>query len=1244
MIEKKKSSTKDLINNIIDLKEQIKITNKLSATLRLLTYFTIHLTSVIFYEQYVNLFRNNITLYKLLLFSGLIYTPLTLSSYAFKFLLKNFKPEGKILKGVKNVGYSLSNNILIFFLKNCDFVLTPALILMISLFISDSEIRTKIIGESPSWFIYTVQSLIICGIILALILDFFKATFLRGFSFASRGLFWKVEGNFEQFLLIGYSLNSLFHGLQMGVFGEESTFHMVGIIFEIVMMFIINFIYLQELPYLDQYIEKLMSYLLIGVSSFEICYEATGHNFDATLKISSFLVPFCIFLTRVYLKKRMTIDYLDMKNIKVGEMTKLMLRGTNTKFDDDDFLYNQGVFRNFLLNKKKLNDKYYQIWKKMMKKSKEVSNLSSSTLRSEYEGETDALMGSRTVEVERRKKEESDKKKQVEHTIELHHLVLKDFIKFQNYHPFSCLIFIFWMVENNFILSDIFRSLERMLEKTQSFRNKFYYYTAKKEIEKKLKDYYFKSNALLKDTKKLEEQVSVSNKSEFKLKFLNKIGVDLDFCFFYKKRIKEICDLIEEFTALNTKYIFNLRSQSKNIKELDSIVTKSFKIYKTILQKFSEFHVLTRKVDTIHLSPYFYFLFKCANLHRAASQIFKVYRERMINKKNLIDPNAEELEDINFMSKSILFKVESDKKNFGKILDIFGDIRYLRTEYKELIEGNMNVLIPQYLREAHRKSCMNFFEKKIQDFLGETITTFLNLPGKDYILPVTMKVKMIPYENSNFKYVAGFRYLNSDTNMYMMLDNEENIKNFSYNMRYLFNEAKYYLRKDIKLSDVCPEIFDENPETYSPRMKKDPSINVSADKGGEEVNTGFHEKSSNLENAKTGLNSNYKPTKKTKRLKPKGSFVFKFKNLRDGSFIEKSFQTKIVEKNFRYSKYGYRLLILSNEDDHIGDLFDNENLEMRNILNMNEELNYDKSVISSDSDCPVLRSENDETHRVRNFNEYGLSLIKKITQRDSTRQPLVGTSNRESLRQSERSPRKVDRDKFKISVSNFDNGPISEEAAQVEEKSEEYAENPIGIKRYLAIENDVKESLSVNSSFNVDNNSKSEGGFERELKQLSQINPKSVNESVQSQGYNQQNNNLVLDDDYPTEEEDDEEEEIERFTEKMIKQRVLEGTGSVFTNSNLQAYKKYYAFEDAVQKPAQIHEYVTLIVLYLISLSITIYFTFSIKNVLETSNQIAETEGELLTTISEHSSQVQKMYSRFLSRIAYQEKLINKNR
>jgi hypothetical protein len=187
---------------------------------------------------------------------------------------------------------------------------------------------------------------------------------------------------------------------------------------------------------------------------------------------------------------------------------------------------------------------------------------------------------------------------------------------------------------------------------------------------------------------------------------------------------------------------------------------------------FDYFHAKTKSIESLHLTPYFYFLMSCINLQRSASKIFKLYKQRMLNRKNLIDEKNLEITDVNLFYHSVLFMVESSSQKFGMITDIYGDSQYLKVRPETLKNKDMEHLIPSDMREAHANSCKIFNKNTFSPVIGEMAYSFIKLPERDYILPVGYLIKIMPSISSEFRYAVGVRYNLVDSNMYMLLNKE----------------------------------------------------------------------------------------------------------------------------------------------------------------------------------------------------------------------------------------------------------------------------------------------------------------------------------------------------------------------------------------------------------------------------------------------------------------------------------------
>lgn len=103
---------------------------------------------------------------------------------------------------------------------------------------------------------------------------------------------------------------------------------------------------------------------------------------------------------------------------------------------------------------------------------------------------------------------------------------------------------------------------------------------------------------------------------------------------------------------------------------------------------------------------------------------------------------------------------------------------------------------------------------------------------------------------------------------------------------------------------------------------------------------------------------------------------------------------------------------------------------------------------------------------------------------------------------------------------------------------------------------------------------------------------------------------------------------------------MIDGTGSVFTNSNMQTHKKYYAFEDAVNKKAGFIEILLLVILYLVALVATVLFTVFIQQNLRSKITDFKTQNNILLNLFQHSYEYQSFYSKILRSLAYNKQYI----
>lgn len=89
-------------------------------------------------------------------------------------------------------------------------------------------------------------------------------------------------------------------------------------------------------------------------------------------------------------------------------------------------------------------------------------------------------------------------------------------------------------------------------------------------------------------------------------------------------------------------------------------------------------------------------------------------------------------------------------------------------------------------------------------------------------------------------------------------------------------------------------------------------------------------------------------------------------------------------------------------------------------------------------------------------------------------------------------------------------------------------------------------------------------------------------------------------------------------------------------------HKKHFAFEEAVEKRARITQIIAIIVLYVLVLGGTTFFTIFVQITLIQKTGEFIILNEVLTTFSRHTSESQMFNSNILRAISYSKGNINK--
>ena len=1232
---------------LIILCEKLNRVDNIAGSIMLVLYFLIYSVNLIFIKTFIETSLANQESFRKIFILFMLYKPMMLFLIIAKYIIR--KIETINYKKYKKFTIQLLDDLLTLSFQPKEFIVVPLKTIVFIIFFL-SELRSAYFGSV--YVAYASITWIIIDGLLSLVFVEVKVSFLRSYS-PNSGYFCKLDSFFEETLHMVLPIIATLNAVNVLYGGANGTIKWICIFIELFLMLVVNVIYLRELPFMSRLAEVLCGNLLFSFSLFFTLYGLTDRDINLSLKLWCFVFPFQVICYRYFLKRAYNVDYMSKSSSTSYKSLKKILVAGHGYGSIEEKLYDSGVIKNFLMSGKVMNKQHMNIWKKMVL----LKNRQKPPIYDNYDAETASLHQPATQdEATEHKPHRYDDLDIKDVYNDIDSLILNEFIKNRNRSIYSHMMKILWMLDNRIVLSEILRGLTEMAGKTTSFKSKFMYFYTKNQIEKTLKGYYYHRDLYF--HKKNEMRTKKVIKIEHELQKINEIGVDLSYAFFYKEKLKEMVDLIEAFIKLNRKYMSLLRAQSKSLKELNETCLLLYNLKIEIGYAFDRLHSRTRNVEILHLTPYFYFLSKCINLHRSASKVFKEYKQRVINKKNLIDEKSMVINDVNLFHQSVMLMIESQKKGFGTILDVYGNTKYLHISPLELKSKHMDCLIMESHRTAHSSSCRNFNNRTITPLLGDMISTFVKLPDKDYVLKASINIKIIPYAYSDFKFIVGIKFNRLDSRMYILLDKNNNIDSFSYNMKFLFRNSKNFLNKNIALKQMCPDIAETLNERR--RLERNENGGMYGDEqenGGEAADEDFLSKSGgggyyNKSQRLMGSINDFGMSEEEFNMKKEmfGASI-RFTHSETGEDQIRNFQVQIYKKRYSYGNFSYTILALTSDD----------NDQNRNWMTKPANANEGRGGRRGGNEALDINFD-DELPNVATDRLNGTNLIRHD---DSTYKFMVGSEGGgppPAGNQIDGESANNDQTNTLVVQKNYLE-PIAENQAL-----ENQPPSPMHGPTKMAINSPDQQgpgSIWNNQSrgqemnrLNAGGRSKQQRDFERnkigEDLDLKVVEPSDdgqppKEESNISMGYNKSNENIDAsakyhEDDSMTSDMEEDAEEFGNMSDLVMKQRIIEGTGSVFSNANIQTHKKYFAFEDAVTKRAAFFETIAIISLYILSLCATIFFTLYIEVTLNDKNGDFKVGNDMFTAFSEHTFQSQMFYSKILTSMGYVDGVYKKDR
>ena len=925
---------KKIIHDMFILSKDLKKVGNFFGSVIIIQYILLNMVSGLFLTELRSWAEKHTSTFELLLFSFFIYNPLNLIVIGSRLALESitttkFEVTRKLL-------ITLHFKLTAWMIKPAEYIIFPLKMTLIALYFSSKIIFNSV---SPQVEVrYLVAFYVIFDQVISFLFCLIKVTYLTGFKPQKGHFFAKIDGNFEQVMMVILPLNSLLSAMSMWFELKTTSYRWLVYAIRLVLNLVMTSTYFYEIPYYNQIAQTLIGNLIAFYVSFTCIFDATSEDFNLSLKIFAFAAPVYFFLYNIKLRKAYSHDNLD--NRRAPRILKRILSEDYSYETVEEIFAEIGVIKAHFATRKKQRPIYQQIWKRMnaMKLRSEmglhdltnrIPISTNSTIRDSEDPDMDTseLIGGNDLQTEAALNYRKDLEETIERMIICHFTEAKvgSRVFGDNYAKYLKIV---WMLKKEVVISELLRTIASMIKKGQSFRDLYFYELAKKEMESRFKGFYFKRYLYLRDrSEDSEARLQKMVKIDQKLKKINKIGVDLAYCFKLKNKMGMMTTSIYKFVELNMRYITVLRSPTKSYKDLMKFLKNLYQLKVKIKYEYFELHRIARTIEYIHLVPYFYFMARCINCHRSASNIFKLYKQRIAKTTGLINEKMLKITDINILNNGVIFKVESQSQNFGKLLNIYGDPEVRGFDTQQLIGQNMDILIMESHRRPHREACKNFAGQKLTHFLGENFKTYIKIPNSCYTYPVSMTIKMMPSSVDDFKFIVGVKFLKNDHRMYILLKEGGVVDSYSSNMKMLFNHPEDYLLQGIHIRELCPEITNQ--------------MSIQREKIGDNLKNYHHSDSDDdIARLKTyGESTNQRGTtvddekmdqtitEKRSSLDSLGvktfSAVLTFRNSNSGRKHKRKFEVELINKSYSFTKFSYTVLMMNLNDDR----------EMRKWLN-----------------------------------------------------------------------------------------------------------------------------------------------------------------------------------------------------------------------------------------------------------------------------------------------------------------------
>lgn len=477
------------------------------------------------------------------------------------------------------------------------------------------------------------------------------------------------------------------------------------------------------------------------------------------------------------------ISYKQIKNI-ITEGYYLSQNGNYCKSK----LYSRiGYLKDHLKSCKKMKCNCFGLWEKIVNLKKINGNL--------LEDEENASQESIKIE--------NKISLQNKCLLEIDDFILKTFCDQNPKDQFAMMLYLTWIMKNKMNLYIILAGIKSMKKLSINTKDRYYCYYTEHTLKQIMEKYYYHPELTFIDNPEIQ---SIGFRNT--LTSINEAPIDLNYVFQYKQRMAQLCSLIKKFIDLNCEYIKKIQMVSSPIKTMFSDIKDLELLNSQILDLFKFTHEVGQTTDFYHLGPYFYYLRECLNMHKSASKIYSLYKKRLFDKKQFLQRVTKSFINKNLYFDSILMILSSQKTDFGTVIDVYGEVGKIDLQKEDLIDSNMDTLIPNLYRKYHKDACDEFMSSPFTPFLGKEIQqVFLTLPETNEILLSNFCLKLIPEVKQGFNFIISVKPWKLNSKMYIILDENLKTESYSTNICYMFSNSNSTLKTGERIQDICHEVY-----------------------------------------------------------------------------------------------------------------------------------------------------------------------------------------------------------------------------------------------------------------------------------------------------------------------------------------------------------------------------------------------------------------------------------------------------